>query len=116
MVKEISTSTAAVGLLGFIVRKSFIPKHPTTLTSVFQLYIQANKGATAVRLIINSTAVTFVCAHLAAFDDYVERRNSDFADVARKLEFPITSRGTRSMGALSANVWETEMLFWLGGR
>ncbi|KIJ42241.1 hypothetical protein M422DRAFT_780052 [Sphaerobolus stellatus SS14] len=92
LVKEISASTAAVGLLGFI----------------------ANKGAAAVRLLINSTTVTFVCSHLAAFDEYVERRNSDFAEVARKLDFPITPRGTRSMRVLSANVWESDMVFWLG--
>ncbi|KAF8494032.1 Endonuclease/exonuclease/phosphatase [Gautieria morchelliformis] len=91
IVKEVSTGTAAVGLMG----------------------IMGNKGAAAVRLRLNSTTATFVCAHLAAFDDYVDRRNSDFQEVARKLEFPITWKGTRNTRPLTANLWETDMLFWL---
>ena len=77
------------------------------------MLVQGNKGATAVRLRLNATTVTFVCSHLAAFDDYVDRRNSDFAEIARKLEFPITWKGTRGARSLTANIWETDMLFWL---
>ncbi|KAF8499473.1 Endonuclease/exonuclease/phosphatase [Hysterangium stoloniferum] len=92
-IKEVSATTAAVGIMGFM----------------------GNKGAAAVRLCLNSTVITFVCSHLAAFDDLVEKRNSDFNDLARKLEFPTTWRGTRGMKVLNANIWETDMLFWLGG-
>ncbi|KAI6126805.1 DNase I-like protein [Pisolithus sp. B1] len=60
-----------------------------------------NKGATAVRLEFSPNspgesrmastqpiALTFVNAHLAAFDEMVERRNYDFHDLSARMTFP----------------------------
>ncbi|KAF8581126.1 DNase I-like protein [Ramaria rubella] len=91
VVKEICTGSAGVGLMG----------------------IMGNKGATAIRLRLNSTIVTFVCSHLAAFDDYVDKRNSDFSELARKLDFTIAWKGARNTRPVRANIWETDILFWI---
>src|SRR6266567_6987362 len=63
-----------------------------------QFHVQGNKGGTAIRLsftppgpsnseraskaAIGSTSLTFVNAHLAAFDEMVDKRNSDFQDLS----------------------------------
>ncbi|KAI0258569.1 Endonuclease/exonuclease/phosphatase [Gloeopeniophorella convolvens] len=60
--------------------------------------VMGNKGAVAVRLtykprpttVTPSPApitLTFVNSHLAAFEDQFERRNADFRDISRRLEF-----------------------------
>ncbi|KAG6337006.1 hypothetical protein ID866_2066 [Astraeus odoratus] len=84
-----------------------------------------NKGATAIRLqfvpsaptdaSLSSTrpiALTFVNSHLAAFDDMVERRNSDFHDLSTRLSFA----STRSTGFDDAfGIYQCDALFWMGG-
>ncbi|KZV67706.1 DNase I-like protein [Peniophora sp. CONT] len=53
--------------------------------------IMGNKGAVSVRLTYRPTpsstpiALTFVDAHLAAFDEALDRRNADFHDISRRL-------------------------------
>ena len=91
---------------------------------------QGNKGGTAVRLSFHPkrpsgkpsvpTVLTFVNSHLAAFDEMVDRRNTDFHDLSSRLLF-------RQQAALNAeapaesslqadiSVFETDVLFWLGG-
>ncbi|KAI0061131.1 DNase I-like protein [Artomyces pyxidatus] len=60
--------------------------------------IMGNKGAVALRLTYRpeptpstpipiAATLTFVNAHLAAFDEMLERRNGDFRDISRRLEF-----------------------------
>lgn len=52
---------------------------------------QGNKGAVSIRLTYRPTpsstpvALTFVDAHLAAFDEALDRRNADFHDISRRL-------------------------------
>lgn len=82
------------------------------------------------------TTLTFVNAHLAAFDEMAEKRNSDFMDLSRKLTFegssasgqgeegetgaddplyagmdPNTGEGGTGRSILS--VYESDVLFWL---
>ncbi|KAG1769780.1 DNase I-like protein [Suillus occidentalis] len=73
--------------------------------------IMGNKGATAIRMSYtplaqeispSPTVLTFVNAHLAAFDEMVERRNFDFHDISRRL----TSRRT-------VGLFESDVLFWM---
>ncbi|GJJ14799.1 hypothetical protein Clacol_009067 [Clathrus columnatus] len=90
-VSEVSSATAATGFLGFI----------------------ANKGAAAIRLTLYSSTITFVCSHLAAFDDNAEKRDSDFNDLCRKLSFPLQWKGPRASQPAVATIWETDTLFWL---
>ncbi|KAI0292853.1 hypothetical protein BC826DRAFT_1105265 [Russula brevipes] len=60
--------------------------------------VMGNKGAVAVRLDYRPNPTpsapspipitfTFVNSHLAAFDDHIERRNIDFHDISRRIEF-----------------------------
>ncbi|GFG38407.1 hypothetical protein Cfor_12437, partial [Coptotermes formosanus] len=48
-----------------------------------------NKGATAIRFVFYSTSVCFVCAHFAAGQSQVAERNADYAEITRKVTFPM---------------------------
>ncbi|KAL0945822.1 hypothetical protein HGRIS_012107 [Hohenbuehelia grisea] len=74
----------------------------------------------------HASVLTFVNAHLAAFDEMVERRNADFHDLSRRLGFatdPRLNTGITggSNGANGANsgitpmisVYESDALFWM---
>ncbi|KAH8118813.1 DNase I-like protein [Phellopilus nigrolimitatus] len=84
-----------------------------------------NKGATALRLTLYSTVLTFVNAHLAAFDDLTERRNADFHDLSRRLLFSsVVSHSLNNSTAPDAEssgttvtdaetVFQSDILFWM---
>lgn len=68
--------------------------------------------------------LTFVNAHLAAFDEMYEKRNADFHDISRRLVF---DSGVPALGAASPqtgyttpmvplNVYQSDALFWMGGK
>lgn len=48
-----------------------------------------NKGAAAIRLVLHGTTVCFVCAHFAAGQSQVSERNADYAEITRKITFPM---------------------------
>ncbi|KAJ1520146.1 hypothetical protein ONE63_004363 [Megalurothrips usitatus] len=48
-----------------------------------------NKGACAIRLVFYSTSICFVCAHFAAGQSQVNERNADYAEITRKVSFPM---------------------------
>ncbi|XP_052126016.1 synaptojanin-1 [Frankliniella occidentalis] len=48
-----------------------------------------NKGACAIRLVFYSTSICFVCAHFAAGQSQVTERNADYAEITRKVSFPM---------------------------
>jgi len=50
-----------------------------------------NKGAVGVRMIVQSSPICFVCAHMTAHQSHVNERNSDFTDIWRKMMFPNVS-------------------------
>lgn len=50
-----------------------------------------NKGATALRCVVGGSVLTFVNVHLAAFAENTARRNTDMADVFRRLAFPLSA-------------------------
>lgn len=111
------------------------------------LTVKGNKGSTAIRLTFTppstadhsklhspgSTTLTFVNAHLAAFDEMVDKRNSDFQDLSKRLSFeglgPPSSVSEAEGGddhavadtppALTVgfppplSVYETDFLFWM---
>ena len=47
-----------------------------------------NKGAVGVRMLLYSTGLAFVCAHLTAHQSHVNERNSDFNEIWKKMSFP----------------------------
>ncbi|THH05204.1 hypothetical protein EW145_g4967 [Phellinidium pouzarii] len=88
------------------------------LEAIFASLGEGNKGATAVRLTVGATVLTFVNAHLAAFDELTEKRNSDFQELARRLSFtaalpPDTDPETENVQE-AESVFQSDALFWLG--
>ncbi|KAI6002138.1 DNase I-like protein [Pisolithus albus] len=121
-------STQLVGMLLIVIVKKVLR---SCLTDVRFCYAGAgimgfmgNKGATAVRLEfspappgdsrLTSTrpiALTFVNAHLAAFDGMVERRNYDFHDLSARLTFPSDGGAGRDT---TFSLYQCDVLFWMG--
>jgi len=48
-----------------------------------------NKGGVAIRFLVHSTSLAFVCSHFAAGQSQVNERNSDFNEIYRKVKFPV---------------------------
>lgn len=48
-----------------------------------------NKGAAAIRFVLNGTSFCFVAAHFAAGQSQVIERNADYAEITRKIAFPM---------------------------
>lgn len=48
-----------------------------------------NKGAAAIRFVLYGTSICFVCAHFAAGQSQVAERNADYAEITRKIAFPM---------------------------
>ncbi|XP_022094958.1 synaptojanin-1-like isoform X2 [Acanthaster planci] len=48
-----------------------------------------NKGAVAIRFLFHSTSLCFVCGHFAAGQSQVKDRNDDYAEITRKIMFPM---------------------------
>ncbi|XP_031638466.1 synaptojanin-1 [Contarinia nasturtii] len=48
-----------------------------------------NKGATAIRFVFHGTSLCFVAAHFAAGQSQVLERNADYAEITRKIVFPM---------------------------
>lgn len=71
------------------------------------------------RFRVYDTVFTFVNSHLAAFDEQVERRNSDYSELRRLLKFPDPSPVPEgevefnSAGIQYSGVLESDYTFWL---
>ncbi|KIP04826.1 hypothetical protein PHLGIDRAFT_129265 [Phlebiopsis gigantea 11061_1 CR5-6] len=97
--------------------------------------LMGNKGAAALRVTFNPSStqnasslplrpivLTFVNAHLAAFDEMFEKRNADFHDISRRLVFdsgvPATGAASPQFGytppTVPLNVYQSDALFWMG--
>lgn len=50
-----------------------------------------NKGATAIRFVFHGSSLCFVAAHFAAGQSQVLERNADYAEITRKISFPMVS-------------------------
>ncbi|KZT35716.1 DNase I-like protein [Sistotremastrum suecicum HHB10207 ss-3] len=86
-IDDITTCAAGTGILG----------------------VMANKGAVAISLVFpgTSTRLSFINSHLAAFDEMLDKRNSDFHDLSRRLRFV-------DKGGSERFVFESHVLFWMG--
>jgi len=66
------------------------------------------------------TVLTFVNSHLAAFDEMVDRRNTDFHDLSSRLLFrrDVDSDAEaleQTSPQVEVSVFDTDVLFWMGG-
>lgn len=52
-----------------------------------------NKGGVAIRFLLHSTSLCFVCSHFAAHQTKIVERNQDYADICKKVTFPHVSVG-----------------------
>lgn len=114
---NIHTSAAGAGIMGVLVRPLF--RHFFSCLTL----IQGNKGGTAIRLTFTpplltrgdpgSTTFTFVNCHLAAFDEQYDKRNSDFQDLSRRLNFDSEILDTTELATLPINIYESDLLFWM---
>jgi phosphatidylinositol-bisphosphatase len=65
------------------------------------------------------TVLTFVNAHLAAFDEMVEKRNFDFHELSRRLVFSPTDRLDSEANTetefprKTTGLFESDVLFWM---
>ena len=48
-----------------------------------------NKGGVAIRFLLHSTSLCFVCSHFAAGQSNIADRNNDYHDIVNKIEFPM---------------------------
>ncbi|RUS89988.1 hypothetical protein EGW08_002255, partial [Elysia chlorotica] len=62
-----------------------------------------NKGGVAIRFLLDSTSLCFVCAHLAAGHSQVKERNDDYAEITRKMAFP-----------MGRTILSHDRVFWCG--
>ncbi|XP_011567451.3 synaptojanin-1 [Plutella xylostella] len=62
-----------------------------------------NKGAVAIRLVLHGTSLCFVCAHFAAGQAQVAERNADYAEITRKVAFP-----------MGRSLYSHDYVFWCG--
>lgn len=62
-----------------------------------------NKGGVAIRLRYKATSLCFVCAHFAAGQHQVKERNDDYAEITRRIQFP-----------MGRSVNSHDYVFWCG--
>ncbi|KAF5365199.1 hypothetical protein D9758_005326 [Tetrapyrgos nigripes] len=139
---NVMTSSVGVGIMGYMgnkggtaIRLTFTPPDitastpqadtntPTTSKSDTQGQ-QHKTGSEDFNL--GSTALTFVCAHLAAFDEMVLQRNADYHSLGKRLVFdsqtiiPSGSDAEDIPHSLRQglpekfSIFESDALFWLG--
>lgn len=64
--------------------------------------VMGNKGGAAIRFRVYDSSMCFVCAHLAAHQNAVAERNSDFANIMAKTEFRDDARSEAAAVARGA--------------
>lgn len=56
--------------------------------------------------------LTFVNAHLAAFDKMIDRRNEEFHELSQRLVFAKDLSDVESEASSAVSLYETDALFW----
>ncbi|KAF7967503.1 hypothetical protein HWV62_34020 [Athelia sp. TMB] len=114
---EIKLTTAGSGIMGMMGNKGgtalrFTITPPLAVPVDASTVSESRSGPRA-----RPTTLTFVNAHLAAFDEYVDRRNADYHDLGRRLRFDSGSRDGSSDTdtAVPTGIWESDIVIWMGG-
>ncbi|KIJ16415.1 hypothetical protein PAXINDRAFT_132353 [Paxillus involutus ATCC 200175] len=102
---DVRLCDAGAGIMGFMgaaaIRLEFTPKPPS------------DSLATRYR----PTILTFVNAHLAAFDEMVDRRNYDFQELSGRLAFPPSGlNGNYAPDSVTGDtysIYQSDVLFWM---
>ncbi|KAF8065021.1 DNase I-like protein [Lyophyllum atratum] len=101
---DVRTSAAGAGIMGLMGNKGGIAVRIT--------FTPPSHGVTST----GPTTFTFVNAHLAAFDEMLEKRNADFQDLSKRLNFESEIVDTPGLSPLLISAYETDVLFWMGGK
>ncbi|XP_043228770.1 synaptojanin-1-like [Amphibalanus amphitrite] len=62
-----------------------------------------NKGAAAIRMVVYNSSLCFICSHFAAGQKEVLERNADYAEISKKICFP-----------MNRTVFSHDLVFWCG--
>ncbi|OUM69912.1 hypothetical protein PIROE2DRAFT_37867, partial [Piromyces sp. E2] len=107
-VKIVSQQMVGICVFAFVKKelKKAISNVSTSVIGCGLMGIMGNKGASGIRMMIYDSYVCFVNSHLAADSTQVQRRNEDFRDISKNLQFPF----------ISPKQFYTEniILFWFG--
>ncbi|KAJ3286688.1 hypothetical protein HK104_008910 [Borealophlyctis nickersoniae] len=105
---------ASKQLVGMLIMLYVKKEEVDAVSEISALYVgtgilgmMGNKGATAIRVRYHSTYLTFVNCHLAADTSMVDRRNQDFADICRRLIFPLPMQYKDYTAYAHSNPWVT---------
>ena len=69
-----------------------------------------NKGGVGISVNLDGTTLLFVNAHLAAFDEMIDRRNADFHDISRRLLFGPCEEYVDSP---TVNIFQSDIIIWM---
>ncbi|XP_021962271.1 synaptojanin-1 isoform X2 [Folsomia candida] len=87
------TSLQLVGVCLFIfTRPELLPHIKDVATDSVKTGLggaAGNKGGVAIRCVVYSTSICFVCSHFAAGQSQVKERCDDFAEISRRILFPM---------------------------
>lgn len=122
------TSRMLVGLFVVVFVKEELLQHvshvATTSVACGMMGVVGNKGAVAVRLKLFNSYLCFVNCHLAAHTNQVNRRNQDFADIHRRMQFVTQLSGSETKQDILADDYldlkrvvginDCDVLIWLG--
>lgn len=80
-----------------------------------------NKGACGIRMTVYDRTLCFVSAHLAAFQENIDRRNADYRDICNRMIFPPTRQNESGhhmaddQGTLHyPTIFDSDVLFFFG--
>ncbi|TFK32280.1 Endonuclease/exonuclease/phosphatase [Crucibulum laeve] len=116
---DVKTTAAGAGLLGVMGNKGAVAIRLTFTPPASFLLPPDNQTTTTSTRRPGPTTLTFVNAHLAAFDEMVDKRNLDYQELCRKLSFEIepgsTLTATRPGEVVreAVGVFESDVLFWI---
>ncbi|CDO76134.1 hypothetical protein BN946_scf184332.g4 [Trametes cinnabarina] len=110
---EIRTCSVGTGIMGMLGNKG--------ATAVQLLFTPTPSGATLPEYEGKPAVLTFVNSHLAAFDEMFEKRNADFHELSRRLQFDsgivaddaVGPGGGYGAATIPLSVFQTDILFWL---
>ena len=85
---------ASKQLVGMLIIVLVHQKHKDAISEISSEYVgcgilgmMGNKGGVGVRLRLYDSYLTFINSHLAAEASFIERRNQDYAEVCKRMQF-----------------------------
>ncbi|KAG2181008.1 hypothetical protein INT43_008590 [Umbelopsis isabellina] len=82
-----------VSMMLVVLAKESIEKHISEISITYAgiglMGVMGNKGCISVRFRLYDSYVCCVTSHLAAFMNNVERRNQDYAEICKRISFPL---------------------------